>query len=75
MSQPPIPASAPASNRKMRERVLVLRKRLAWLEARVAINGDGLSYDRQEASALKWAISELVGLYPDLADVTYEGDL
>jgi hypothetical protein len=63
-----------SASRKNRERMHVLKRRAAFLEARLAVKGDHLSFDRHELSSLKWAIGELEQLYPALAEVEYKGD-
>ncbi len=61
-------------NRKARKRMLFLKRRLSWLEARTAIN-ENHSFDLEEVAVLKWVIEELTAVYPELATVIYEGDL
>lgn len=62
-------------NSDMRKKMKFLKRRMAWLSARVAIKGDGYSFDRQEMAVLGWAIRELEQVYPELKEVKYEGDL
>lgn len=51
--------SAPAESKRAR-RIGMLQRRAAHLEARIAANpGRNLSYDQAEASALRWAVTEL----------------
>ena len=45
-----------------RRRVATLRKRLAHLEARIASSPKRLTYDEEEAAALRWALGELRAL-------------
>jgi hypothetical protein len=52
-------ASAKA-DRKRDRRIAMMRRRAAHLEQRIAENPHrNLSYDKAEASALRWAIGEL----------------
>ena len=60
---------------KMRKKMLFLKRRLSWLEARTAINEGPMSFDHEEISVIKWVIDEITQIYPELAKVEYKGDL
>lgn len=45
-------------NRKERERIQTIQRRLAWVEQRAATLPNG-SHDAQEAGALRWALAEI----------------
>jgi hypothetical protein len=62
-------------NHGERKWVQVLRRREAWLTARVAIEGDHLTYDRHERAALQFALRCIEGLYPDTVAVAYNGQI
>jgi hypothetical protein len=59
---------------KAQERIVRLKRRANWLEARVAVsdvNGRDLSLDKSELSALRWAVKvleEQFGQTPDPVD-------
>ena len=67
------PSKYENTNRMQRDFMLRLKKRQAWLIARVAVKGNHLTFDRAELSALSWAIRELEQTYPGLKSVKYEG--
>lgn len=47
---------------KEHKRLDYLKRRMTWLESRIAKNSNvDLSYDKEEVSALKWAISFIEG--------------
>ena len=56
-------------------RVLVLRKRMAWLKARISSVGPQLSHDRSELAALGWALQTLTEFFPEIEKVQYSGEL
>lgn len=56
-----------------RKHIRALKKRLTWLQARIDKNKDThLSYDNEEAAALRWALYELKQKYPELIAVFTE---
>jgi hypothetical protein len=53
---------------KARERIKALDRRCDFLAIRVAGSDKDLSFDKQELSALRWAIRELTAIYGNAGD-------
>lgn len=54
-------------------RIATLEKRLRWLENRIEYSDEDLTFDKAEASALRWAIPILIQVR-DKANEEYKGE-
>lgn len=64
-----IPHALPLSKRKGAERLRHLEKRMIFLRDRISMSVEDLSFDKQEAAALKWAIETIVNYETKMAEV------
>ena len=60
-----IPDRLPISGKRGSKNLSTLSKRMLYLEERIVKSTKDLSWDKQEAAALRWAITQII-MYEDL---------